>query len=186
MRTGVRQATPTLYLLSLFKWFTTGNLLLVKGKQVERLQDHIIYGMRAGHAFNVFPGALTRLSSSIQGRTESEHGGGGKDTWVLSPHLTTAAVTPAFRRPWILPTRQVTSRVAEGFYWLGRYLERALHVSKMIQYIETIEMEELTLAERKLYRPIWNQLLPPLETPGRRGRRGIDHHVMDKLPDARP
>jgi uncharacterized alpha-E superfamily protein len=153
---------------------TARTLCSVKGKQVERLQDHIIYGMRAGNAFNVFPGALTRLSSSIQGRTESEHGGGGKDTWVLSPHLTTPAVTPAFRRPWILPTRQVTSRVAEGFYWLGRYLERALHVSKMIQYIETIEMEELTLAERKLYRPIWNQLLPPLETPGRRGRRGIN------------
>jgi uncharacterized circularly permuted ATP-grasp superfamily protein/uncharacterized alpha-E superfamily protein len=153
---------------------TARTLCSVKGKQVERLQDHIIYGARTSNAFDVFPGALTRLSSSIQGRTESEHGGGGKDTWVLSPHLTSPAVPPAFRRPWILPTRQVTSRVAEGFYWLGRYLERALHVSKMIQYIETIEMEELSLAERKLYRPIWNQLLPPVETPGRRNRRGIN------------
>jgi uncharacterized alpha-E superfamily protein len=44
----------------------------------------------------------------------------------------------------------------------------------MIQYIETIEMEEHSLAERKLYRPIWNQLLPPLETPSRRSRRGIN------------
>ena len=153
---------------------TARTLCFVKGKQVERLQDHIVYGMRDGKAFNVFPGALTRLSSSMGGRTESEHGGGGKDTWVLRPHMAAASVTPAFRRPWMLPTRQVTSRVAEGFYWLGRYLERGLHVSKMIQYIETIEMEELSLAERKLYRPIWNQLLPPLETPGRRGRRGIN------------
>ena len=49
----------------------------------------------------------------------------------------------AFRRPKILPSRPVTSRVAEGFYWLGRYLERAMNISKMIQVIETIEMEEL-------------------------------------------
>jgi uncharacterized circularly permuted ATP-grasp superfamily protein/uncharacterized alpha-E superfamily protein len=153
---------------------TARTLCSVKGKLVERLQDHIVYGMRDGTGFNVFPGALTRLSSSAKGRTESEHGGGGKDTWVISAHPTAPAVAPSFRRPWILPTRQVTSRVAEGFYWLGRYLERALHVSKMIQYIETIEMEELTPAERKLYRPIWNQLLPPLETSGRRGRRGIN------------
>ena len=149
-------------------------LCFVKGKQVERLQDHIVYGMHDGEAFNLFPGALTRLSSSKNGRTESEHGGGGKDTWVVSVHTATSTPAPAFRRPWMLPVRQVTSRVAEGFYWLGRYLERGLHVSKMIQYIETIEMEELSLAERKLYRPIWNQLLPPLETPGRRGRRGIN------------
>src|SRR5260221_3530697 len=45
----------------------------------------------------------------------------------------------------------------------------------MIQFVETVEMEELNAIERKLYRPIWNRLLPPLDTPGKRGRRGISN-----------
>src|ERR1700740_3799250 len=58
---------------------TARTLCSVKGKLVERLQDHIVYGMGDGTGFNVFPGALTRLSSSAKGRTVSEHGGGGTD-----------------------------------------------------------------------------------------------------------
>jgi uncharacterized alpha-E superfamily protein len=71
------------------------------------------------------------------------------------------------------PTREVTSRVAESFYWLGRYLERAYHQAYVIQAIETLESEELNAAERKLYRPMWNRLLPPLETTAGVSRRSI-------------
>ncbi|HKM57537.1 MAG TPA: circularly permuted type 2 ATP-grasp protein [Chthoniobacterales bacterium] len=148
-------------------------LCFSQGKKITRRQDHIIYGMRNGTRLDVFPGALTRVSATENGRTESQHGGGGKDTWVVQEITTSASAPEPFRRPKILPTRPVTSRVAEGFYWLGRYLERAMTISKMIQVIETIEMEELTSAERKLYRPVWNRLLPPLEHAGKRGRRSM-------------
>jgi uncharacterized circularly permuted ATP-grasp superfamily protein/uncharacterized alpha-E superfamily protein len=148
-------------------------LCFSRGKKTTRLQDHIVYGIRDGNRFEVFPGALTRISATDQGRTESQHGGGGKDTWVLQEVSTTISTAEPFRRPKILPARPVTSRVAEGFYWLGRYLERALTIAKMIQVIETIEMEELTSAERKLYRPVWNRLLPPLEHAGKKGRRSM-------------
>jgi uncharacterized circularly permuted ATP-grasp superfamily protein/uncharacterized alpha-E superfamily protein len=144
-----------------------------QGKKTTRLQDHIVYGIRDGDRFEVFPGALTRISATENGRTESQHGGGGKDTWVLQDLSTVTSETEPFRRPKILPARPVTSRVAEGFYWLGRYLERAMNISKMIQVIETIEMEELTSAERRLYRPVWNRLLPPLEHAGKKGRRSM-------------
>jgi uncharacterized alpha-E superfamily protein len=43
----------------------------------------------------------------------------------------------------------------------------------MIQVIETIEMEELNSVERKLYRPVWNRLLPTLENPGKPGRHSM-------------
>ncbi|MGA8655369.1 MAG: circularly permuted type 2 ATP-grasp protein [Chthoniobacterales bacterium] len=152
---------------------TVGTLCVVDGRRAQRLEDFIVYGMRADHTFDVFPGALTRVSSLENGRTESEHGGGGKDTWVIREFSVSQAVESSFRRPALLPSRQVTSRVAEAFYWLGRYLERGLNVSKMIQVVETIEMEELNSAERKLYRPVWNQLLPPLENPGKPGRRSM-------------
>jgi uncharacterized alpha-E superfamily protein len=75
------------------------------------------------------------------------------------------------------PSRQVTSRVAESFYWMGRYLERAYHQAYLIQAIETLESEELNAAERKLYQPMWNRLLPPLETAAGASRRSITTRV---------
>jgi uncharacterized circularly permuted ATP-grasp superfamily protein/uncharacterized alpha-E superfamily protein len=143
-----------------------------RGRRTKRLQDQIVYGIWNGNRLDVFPGALTRISATEDGRTESEHGGGGKDTWVLQDAADETRAIERYRRPKILPTRPVTSRVAEGFYWLGRYLERILNISKMIQVVETIEMEELNSAERKLYRPVWNRLLTPLENSGGRGKKG--------------
>jgi len=142
-----------------------------RGKKTTRLQDHIVYGMRNGARLDVFPGALTRISATENGRTESQHGGGGKDTWVLQNATEEMPSIEPYRRPRILPARPVTSRVAEGFYWLGRYLERTLNLAKMMQVVETIEMEELNSAERKLYRPVWNRLLPPLESSGGKGKK---------------
>ncbi len=43
----------------------------------------------------------------------------------------------------------------------------------MIQVVETLETEELNSAERKLYRPMWNRLLPPLDSKSGPGRRSI-------------
>jgi uncharacterized circularly permuted ATP-grasp superfamily protein/uncharacterized alpha-E superfamily protein len=146
-------------------------LCFSRGKRTKRLQDHIVYGIWNGNRLDVFPGALTRVSATEDGRTESEHGGGGKDTWILQETPEESRPIAPYRRAKILPARPVTSRVAEGFYWLGRYLERTLHISKMIQVVETIEVEELNSAERKLYRPVWNRLLPPLESSGTKGKK---------------
>jgi uncharacterized circularly permuted ATP-grasp superfamily protein/uncharacterized alpha-E superfamily protein len=171
IRSEVRRA-PNLYVAQPIE-DCAETLCFSQGKKITRRQDHIVYGIRNGSGLDVFPGALTRVSSTEEGRTESQHGGGGKDTWIVQEISTSVSPAEPFRRPKILPARPVTSRVAEGFYWLGRYLERAMTISKMIQVIETIEMEELTSAERKLYRPVWNRLLPPLEHAGKKGRRSM-------------
>ena len=171
LRSEIRRS-PHLFVAQPLK-DTVGTLCIADGRKTERLQDFIVYGMRANDSFEVFPGALTRVSSLANGRTESEHGGGGKDTWVVREFSVPQTGESSFRRPSLLPVRQVTSRVAEAFYWLGRYLERGFNVSKMIQVIETIEMEELNSVERKLYRPVWNRLLPLLENPGKSGRHSM-------------
>ncbi|MBV9490378.1 MAG: circularly permuted type 2 ATP-grasp protein, partial [Verrucomicrobia bacterium] len=152
---------------------TVETICLANGRRVRRDQDFLVYGFQTATGFEVFDGALTRVSATEHGRTESEHGGGGKDTWVLRENPPVDGSPVVFRRPKLLPGRRVTSRVAEAFYWVGRYLERAMAVSKIITVIETVEMEELTSAERKLYRPVWNRLLPPLDYPGKPGRRSI-------------
>ena len=74
-------------------------------------------------------------------------------------------------------SRPVTSRVAESFYWMGRYLERAHHQSYLISVVETLETEELNSAERRHYRPIWNRLLPPLEKSAGSSRRSISNRL---------
>src|SRR5208283_4072164 len=85
------------------------------------------------------------------------------------------------------PSRQITSRVADAFYWMGRYLERAYHQAYLIQAVETLEAEELNPAERKLYRPMWNLLLPSLEKSAGESRRSItnrlDRYRLALLPE---
>src|SRR5258708_39651101 len=101
--------------------------------------------MRKGEKLGLFPGAVPRLSAKPEGRTESEFGGGGKDTWVLRSPSEPKSVPPNFHPAQVLLSRRVTSRVAEAFYWLGRYLERSQEVARMIQFFQTVRMGELYL-----------------------------------------
>jgi len=152
--------------------------------------DHIVFAIRSGQTFEVLPGALTRVHSRPNAPAEFGRGWTSKDTWVLadlasaeravSLPVTRAEVTSATPRP-------VTSRVAESFYWMGRYLERARHQAYLISVVETLETEELNSAERKHYRPMWNRLLPPLEKSAGTSRRSIvnrlDRYRLVLLPE---
>lgn len=157
-------------------------LCFEKGQRVEHRQDHIVFAIRAGtwrEDVQVFPGALTRVYSRADPAGEFGFGWTSKDSWVLESEEIAPLLPVIHRRgpdP-ALPTRQVTSRVAESFYWMGRYLERAHHQAYLIQTIEALETEELNTAERRLYRPIWNKLLPPLEKSAGTSRRSIANRL---------
>lgn len=145
------------------------------GRKVERRQDHILFALRKDEDdYHVFPGALTRVTTEDSSFTANELGGGSKDTWVLSGRELLSLNSDRTRQhepP--LPAQHITSRVAENFYWIGRYLERAHNLAVMIGVVESLEMEELNPIERTLYRPVWNRILPPLESPGAVSRRNI-------------
>lgn len=149
-------------------------------------QEHIVFALRQNEGFEVFPGALTRVSAS--GRTDFEGPWSSRDSWVLGSdsHLL-APRAPSVSGPLLLQ-QKVTSRVAESFYWMGRYLERAYDQAYLIQVVESLETEELNSAERKLYRPMWNTLLPPLEKSAGTSRRSItnriDRYRLMLLPEA--
>ena len=126
--------------------------------------------------FEVFPGALTRVYSQSDSHGEFGFGWTSKDSWVLGDEVTSRLVPHFERRRFAdtrLPARLVTSRVAEAFYWMGRYLERAHHQAYLISVMETLETEELNAAERRHYQPMWNRLLPPLEKSAGTSRRSI-------------
>jgi uncharacterized circularly permuted ATP-grasp superfamily protein/uncharacterized alpha-E superfamily protein len=158
-----------------------------RGRLDERRQDHIVFALRGADGdYEVFPGALTRIATDESAFTSSELGGGSKDTWVLAgdeevgPRILSGS--PAVVHT---PPARVTSRVADSFYWLGRYLERAQSLAYMVGMVESLETEELNRAERQLYRPVWNRMLPPLENPGTGRKRSITtaveryHLVLD-------
>jgi uncharacterized alpha-E superfamily protein len=160
-----------------------------KGKITEHPQDHIVFAVRSGTAFDVFPGALTRVHSLDHAAGDFGFGWTSKDSWVLSDEIS-APLLPQLTRhvpDATLPSRHATSRVAESFYWMGRYLERAHHQAYLISIIETLETEELNNAERKHYRPVWNRLLPPLEKSAGTSRRSIstprDRYRLVLLPE---
>ena len=145
------------------------------GERRRRRQDHILFAQRkADGSYEVFPGALTRVSTTESEFTSSELGGGSKDTWVqVGLHKERDEWDPSRQTDAKIPAHGVTSRVAEAFYWIGRYLERAYDLAGMVSVIESLEIEELNPTERMNYRPVWNRILPMLEGAGSPSRRTI-------------
>lgn len=83
----------------------------------------------AGESYDVMPGGLARFSISAESMIVSmQRGGGSKDTWVLSggPVDSFSLLSPPG-----LPMEisraggDLSSRVADNLFWLGRYIERA-------------------------------------------------------------
>jgi uncharacterized circularly permuted ATP-grasp superfamily protein/uncharacterized alpha-E superfamily protein len=145
----------------------------VDGKEVSRQQDHVIFAVRSGEHYDVLPGALTRVHPKERTLANAADWS-SKDTWVLWDADEESYLSPAPAKVEVRgPMHQITSRVAEAFYWIGRYLERAYQQAYLIQVVETFETEELNSAERKLYRPMWSRLLPPLEQSSKDTRRSI-------------
>jgi uncharacterized circularly permuted ATP-grasp superfamily protein/uncharacterized alpha-E superfamily protein len=86
------------------------------------------YIVPKGDDYEVMPGGLTRVSPSSQGLVVSMQSGGiSKDTWVLADGPVEQLTLLLPQSIALRPERQagdVPSRVADHFFWLGRYTER--------------------------------------------------------------
>lgn len=91
------------------------------------------------NGFTVMPGGLTRVSPSPDSSVvTSSHGGGSKDTWVIS-------ALPSENRQGAEPTsapvelnrgtRLVASRFVDNLFWLGRYVERLEDTTRLMRPI---------------------------------------------------
>lgn len=89
------------------------------------------------NGYRVMPGGLTRVSPDAGGRFISmQRGGSSKDTWVLSDTpvdsvslLHSAAQNVELRRT----GNNLPSRLADNFFWLGRYSERADATARLLR-----------------------------------------------------
>jgi len=88
-----------------------------------------VYAAADGEGYTVMPGGLTRVASTSSGTIVStQAGGGSKDTWVISE----GPVSPVTLLPGAgghvavqRAPKDLSSRVADNLFWLGRYAERS-------------------------------------------------------------
>ena len=111
--------------------------------QGERLQSRyaavrVFLAARAG-SYTVMPGGLTRVSCASDSKVVTmQKGGGSKDTWILGDHPGgTFSLLPPPHRPLRISRAggDLSSRQADNFYWLGRYVERAEDVVRLLRGI---------------------------------------------------
>ncbi len=96
-----------------------------------------VYLVASGGSYHVMPGGLTRVSPEAGGRFISmQRGGSSKDTWIISEMpveeitlLPTAGQATELRRT----GNNLPSRLADNFFWMGRYSERADATSRLLR-----------------------------------------------------
>jgi uncharacterized circularly permuted ATP-grasp superfamily protein/uncharacterized alpha-E superfamily protein len=96
-----------------------------------------VYLVASGGGYRVMPGGLTRVSPDSDGHFISmQRGGSSKDTWIASEtaveeitllHSTNQNVE--LRRT----GNNLPSRLADNFFWLGRYSERADATARLLR-----------------------------------------------------
>ncbi len=87
--------------------------------------------------YSVMPGGLTRVATGANTRVISmQRGGASKDTWVLSdgPVSQFTMLKPSVGvRDLVRSGANLSSRVVENLYWLGRYSERFDDSARMLR-----------------------------------------------------
>jgi uncharacterized circularly permuted ATP-grasp superfamily protein/uncharacterized alpha-E superfamily protein len=113
-------------------------------------------------SFVFMPGGLTRVSASPETMVVSmQRGGGSKDTWVLSagPVSTFTLLRPSGLN--VELTRagsDLPSRAADNLYWLGRYVERAEGITRLLRGILVRMTEKSGLADVPELPVLWRAL----------------------------
>lgn len=94
------------------------------------------YVLNTGNGWVAFPGGLTRVAESEGSVVSMQRGGHSKDAWVLwdGPVDTFSMLRPRnepveLRRV----ARAVPSSLADNVYWLGRYVERAENIARVLR-----------------------------------------------------
>ena len=96
-----------------------------------------VYVVATPNGYRVMPGGLTRVAPDGDVRLISmQHGGASKDTWVLSDapvEEVTLLQSPSRAIELRRVGNNLPSRLADNFFWLGRYAERADATARLLR-----------------------------------------------------
>ena len=106
------------------------------------------YVSAAANSCVAMPGGLTRVSAEAANPVVSmQSGGGSKDTWILSDG-TTPPITLLGASGQPVTSHQIrgelTSRVADNLFWLGRYAERLEGTLRLLRAVLTRMTDDTT------------------------------------------
>ncbi|MFW5723079.1 MAG: circularly permuted type 2 ATP-grasp protein [Halochromatium sp.] len=108
-----------------------------------------LVGEQEGYA--VMPGGLSRIALDPETPMISNQLGGlGKDTWVLASEperQETLIVSPDAKAPAVVQENEVSSRVADNLFWIGRYAERAEGLVRLLRIVIIQISERSSLAD---------------------------------------
>ena len=129
-----------------------------------------VYLVANGDSYTVMPGGLTRVSPGAEGQSISlQRGGSSKDTWVVSETpvegltlLHASAQTTELRRT----GNNLPSRLADNFFWLGRYSERADATARLLRSALQRFSPERTTGATPLLAPLLQSLHVQGQLPG--------------------
>ncbi|MGE0449355.1 MAG: circularly permuted type 2 ATP-grasp protein [Vicinamibacterales bacterium] len=90
-----------------------------------------------GSSYSVLPGGLTRVATGRQSLVVSmQLGGGSKDTWVVGGADPSADEKRLAPRPAAIGTStELSSRVADNLFWLGRHAERLDAMARLVRVL---------------------------------------------------
>lgn len=116
--------------------------------------------------WKMMPGGLMRYASEENDVVVSmQRGGASKDTWVLrDPSESTAQATPANAVPAAPPRRHhndLPSRTADNLFWLGRYVERAEGLTRILRVLCRMLVNEAGTETHQAAIPFLQQIIPP-------------------------
>jgi uncharacterized circularly permuted ATP-grasp superfamily protein/uncharacterized alpha-E superfamily protein len=120
------------------------------------------YLVAGENGYTVMPGGLTRVASETGGRSVSmQRGGASKDTWVLSDRpVEEMSLLHSLNQH--IELRRVgnnlPSRMADSFFWLGRYAERADATARLLRSALVRISPETAASAWPVLRPILDTL----------------------------
>ena len=115
--------------------------------------------------WKMMPGGLLRYASEEKDVVVSmQHGGASKDTWVLRDPED-KEIKVATPQSAVIPVRrhhnELPSRTADNLFWLGRYVERAEGLARVLRSLCHMLVEDAGSEIHRAAHPFLLQIVPP-------------------------
>ncbi|WP_395543499.1 circularly permuted type 2 ATP-grasp protein [Neotabrizicola sp. sgz301269] len=152
---------------------------LIDGAIVPRPMTLRVFLARSQSGWAVMPGGFARIGATADPAALAlQRGGKTADVWIVSDHkvepLSMVPARPeAYRRP--LPSA-LPSRAADNLFWLGRYVERAEGIIRLLRARNT-RLAESGAAQA----PLFDCIAPLLSAQGVDPEEGIPKGLRDTL-----
>ncbi len=155
---------------------------LAEGRLTPRPMSLRVFLMRTPQGWQVMPGGFARIGLGPNPAAISmQRGGMAADVWVVSPRpVREDTLLPSAEAPFIRPSPgALPTRAADNLYWLGRYVERAEGLMRLLR------ARHVRLAEGgPASAPLLAVLDPLIEAQGAEPGSGIPFGLLDALGSA--